>query len=87
MERSDTPPELFASRTRSISLMESRDIEQDHCIQKLQEKSSSRARLEQHGSDPELAKPSQQDNRPATAGKKLQRSVSCRAPGSVRPSK
>ncbi|KAJ3196058.1 Cu-binding protein [Dinochytrium kinnereticum] len=82
MERSNTPPELFASRTRSISLMESRDFEQDACLQKLQEKGSSRAKLDQHGSDPALANPpSAQENRPSTAGKKLQRSVSCRTPG------
>ncbi|KAJ3108410.1 Cu-binding protein [Phlyctochytrium bullatum] len=81
MERSNTPPELFASRTRSISLMESRDLEQDACMAKLQEKSSSRAKLDQHGSDPELANlPSSQDNRAPV--KKLQRSVSCRTPGS-----
>ncbi|KAJ3134701.1 hypothetical protein HK101_004323 [Irineochytrium annulatum] len=93
MERSTTPPELYNSRTRSTSLMESRDfVPEDAALQRLQERSS-KARLELSGSESSLQQQQQGQSRPGSSagnggaggpGKKLGRSVSCRTPGNVR---
>ncbi|KAJ3398668.1 hypothetical protein HDU80_008687, partial [Chytriomyces hyalinus] len=83
-QRASTPPEVFASRTRSISQMEDRDRGQDEEVRRIVERSSSKIRVE-HASNSDLEKGSTGSGRGGlsiTNTMSLGRSASVRVPGS-----
>ncbi|KAJ3232311.1 hypothetical protein HDU81_003052 [Chytriomyces hyalinus] len=88
-QRASTPPEVFASRTRSISQMEDRDRGQDEEVRKIVERSSSKIRME-HASNSDLEKGSNGSGRGGLStnnnSMSLGRSASVRVPGSLPPS-
>ncbi|KAJ3124611.1 hypothetical protein HK100_011178 [Physocladia obscura] len=82
-ERASTPPELFAKKCRSISQMEDRDKDQDEELRKLVERSSSKVKVDRSSHD-DLKEMKKTSSVYSEKTKSLNRSTSCRVPGSVR---